>query len=277
MALIALASANGSPGVTTTALGLALTWPRPCVLVDADPTGASAIPAGYFRGGQLPKSETVVDLAIAHRQGHLAEALPHMLMPMPNSQVLYLAGPRSHVQANSLRTLWQPLGTVLRALERNGQDVIIDAGRLGLDGSPLKLFTNADLALLVTRSTLPALVAAATWAETLTHVFEQSGAQSSLAAAVIGAGMPFRPATVKKTIGLPVAFSISWDPKSAEVFSLGADAPRKFDHSDLIKSLRTAAHSVRSRLQADQAALGTLQQGPEDGSDDGSTQGGSAA
>ena len=45
MAVIALASASGSPGVTTTALGLALLWPRPVLLVEADPTGGSgAVP-----------------------------------------------------------------------------------------------------------------------------------------------------------------------------------------------------------------------------------------
>ena len=50
MAMIALASASGSPGVTTTALGLALLWPRPILLVEADPTGGSGLLAGYFRG-----------------------------------------------------------------------------------------------------------------------------------------------------------------------------------------------------------------------------------
>jgi hypothetical protein len=50
MAVIALASASGSPGVTTTALGLALLWPRPVLLIEADPTGGSGLLAGYFRG-----------------------------------------------------------------------------------------------------------------------------------------------------------------------------------------------------------------------------------
>ena len=50
MAVIALASASGSPGVTTTALGLAMLWPRPVLLVEADPTGGSGLLAGYFRG-----------------------------------------------------------------------------------------------------------------------------------------------------------------------------------------------------------------------------------
>ena len=50
MAVIALASASGSPGVTTTALAMALLWPRPVLLVEADPTGGSGLLAGYFRG-----------------------------------------------------------------------------------------------------------------------------------------------------------------------------------------------------------------------------------
>ena len=48
--VVALASASGSPGVTTTALGMALLWPRPVLLVEADPTGGSGLLAGYFRG-----------------------------------------------------------------------------------------------------------------------------------------------------------------------------------------------------------------------------------
>ena len=43
MPVIALTSASGSPGVTTTALGWALSRGRPTVLVDADPTGGAAI------------------------------------------------------------------------------------------------------------------------------------------------------------------------------------------------------------------------------------------
>ena len=50
MALIVLTSASGSPGVTTSAVGLALTWPRPALLVEADPTGGSSVLAGYLRG-----------------------------------------------------------------------------------------------------------------------------------------------------------------------------------------------------------------------------------
>ena len=66
MAVIVLASASGAPGVTTTALGLALVWPRPVVLVDADPVGGSAILAGFCKGTE-PHNDAMIRLALAHR------------------------------------------------------------------------------------------------------------------------------------------------------------------------------------------------------------------
>ena len=54
MSLIALTSAKGSPGVTTAALAVALTWPlgspgSRVLLLDADMAGGD-IAAGYLRG-----------------------------------------------------------------------------------------------------------------------------------------------------------------------------------------------------------------------------------
>ena len=203
MALIVLTSANGSPGVTSSALGLAMAWPRPSILVDADPTGSRAIPAGYFRGGQLPSEGSIVDLALAHRQGSLVEELPRLLMRIPNTHIQLLNGPVRHNQARALDSLWEPLAGAFKNLERNGQDVIVDAGRLGLEGSPYKLLAAADLALLVTRSTVPALVGAASWAPTLRDTFTRSGAATSLGALVVGPGMPFTAGEVSKTLQMP--------------------------------------------------------------------------
>src|SRR6188472_228780 len=135
MALIVLASAAGSPGVTTTAVGLALSWPRPVLLVEADPTGGSAILAGYFRGGTAHPAG-LIDLAWADRQGSLAAALPGLTLPIPDSQASLLPGIRAHGQSRSLTGLWESLISTLKGLEQTGQDVIVDAGRLGLTGSP---------------------------------------------------------------------------------------------------------------------------------------------
>ena len=41
--LIALCSAKGAPGVTTSGLALALSWPRPVVLAELDPAGGDVL------------------------------------------------------------------------------------------------------------------------------------------------------------------------------------------------------------------------------------------
>ena len=50
MNVVVVCSASGSPGASVTALGLALTWPRDVLLVDADRTPSQSILAGYLRG-----------------------------------------------------------------------------------------------------------------------------------------------------------------------------------------------------------------------------------
>lgn len=256
MALVALTSANGAPGVTTAALGLAMTWPRPAVLVDADPTGASAIPAGYFRGGHLPTDATIVDLAMSHRQGTLVEDLPRMLMPIPDTHVQFLRGPLRHTQARALDAVWEPLAGIFKSLERNGQDVLVDAGRLGLEGSPMKLIAAADLVLLTTRSTLPALVAAKSWADTLREMFARTGASSTLGVLIVGQGMPYGATEVAKVLQAPVVASLAYDPASAEVFSRGAQPSRRFEAANLSKSLRAAVQAIQSTVTASRTSLG---------------------
>ncbi|MCK0116987.1 hypothetical protein MWU57_08055 [Isoptericola sp. S6320L] len=261
MALIALTSANGSPGVTTTVLGLALSWPRPVVLVDADPTGSRAIPAGYLRGGELPTTRTVVDLAVSLRAGTLVADLPKSVFTLPDSHVQALAGPLNHLQSQALGPLWEPLAAALKALEGNGQDVIIDVGRLGLDGSPIPLLTAADLALVVTRSSLPALVGASSWAPTVREWFERSGAGTSLGALVVGPGRPYGERDAAKVLGMPVAASLAWDPESASVYSDGATPGRKFQTGALAKSLRAAVQGLGSALTAARIDLGLAVEG----------------
>lgn len=255
MALIALMSANGSPGVTTSALGLALSWPRPVVLVDADPTGSRAIPAGYFKGAQLPTDHTVVDLAVSHRQGTLAEDLPKMLTSIPESPARLLAGPLNHFQARALDGLWEPLAAVFKSLERTGQDVIVDVGRLGLESFAMKLATQADQALLTTRTNLPALVAASSWAATLRESFAKAGGLDSLGVLVVGEKQPYSNNEVAKVLGRPVMASLAWDPGAAAVYSEGASRGRKFDSAPLNKSLRAAVQGIQSNIARSRAAL----------------------
>ena len=249
MALIVLASASGAPGVTTTALGLALTWPRPVVLVDADPVGGSAVLAGYFQGAVAP-NDAAVELVLAHRDGRLSSALAHVLMKVPDTEhVWMLPGPRSHQQAASLADLWAPLGSELRGLEHNGQDVIVDAGRLGMMHSPTPLIDAADLALLVTRSDLPALAAARQWASDWSTAAAEGTGAMTVAGLLVGEGKPYRRGEVAKVLGIPMVESVAWDEQAAAVLSQGAQPPRRgMDASALVRSLHAVTAAVMGSI-----------------------------
>ncbi|MBK8458810.1 MAG: hypothetical protein IPL43_00155 [Micropruina sp.] len=257
MGIVTLVSASGSPGVTSTAVGLALTWPRPVVLVEADPTGGSGILAGFFRASTDQRG--LIDLVMAHRSGVLAEALPRLLMPVPGSHASVLVGSKAHEQAAGLERVWDPLLLALRGLVAAGQDVIVDAGRLGLDGSPRPLIHDSDLTLLVSRTTLPALAAARSWARVLG---EETLPTHPVRVLLVGEGRPYRSGEVTRTLGLPALGSVTWDPARAAVFSDGAPHPHPrpgvgwllggekaraaaFDRSGYLGSVRAAGEAIR--------------------------------
>ncbi|GAA1435904.1 hypothetical protein GCM10009616_34250 [Microlunatus lacustris] len=251
MALIVLASASGSPGVTTAALALSLAWPQPTLLVEADPTGGSAILAGWFQG-HPPHNRGLVNLAIAHRQGELGTALAAATIKIPDTDVQLLAGLRSHRQVPSAAALWEPLGRTLLELDDTGTDVIIDAGRLGMVGAPLPLLQAADVVLLTTRTTLPAISSARSWARSLTDDLTATGAADKLGLLLVGEGRTFSAKEVTSVLGLPVVASLAWDPVSAETFHLGrAPRKRRFDTGSLGRSIRAAVSAIHALAHAE--------------------------
>lgn len=242
MAVIALTSASGSPGVTTTAVGLAMLWPRPVLLVEADPTGGSGILAGFFRGVRTYE-KGVFELALSALG--VADALDDVIQQVDGSHVSFVAGTRSHLQAAGLREMWEPWADAFANLEQAGQDVIVDAGRLGLGGSPVPLLAGADLTLLVARSTLPALAAARSWADSIAH--DRTWRQPGLL--VVGEGQPYSAKTIADVLKLPVVGRIANDPDAAAVYSQGVAPPRRFETSAFVRSLRSSVESVRAQIR----------------------------
>jgi len=251
MAVIALASASGSPGVSTTVLGLAMEWPRPMLVVEADPTGGSSILAGYLRGHTQPGAD-LVDLMLSPLGA--AQTLPQIAAPIPGTTISYVAGTRTHAQAAALRDHWAGLADVLASLEANGQDVIIDAGRLGLVGSPEPLLCAADLTLLVVRTDLPALVAARSWAESVTQPGVGWRWPGLL---LIGEGMPYTSREVSRLLGLAAVAEIADDPVGAAVFHRGALRPRHFTTGPYARSLRAATEELQAEIGRSRAAVAT--------------------
>ena len=248
MAIVCLTSASGSPGVTTTAVGMAFSWPRPVLLVEADPTGGSGVLAGFLRG-TTPYDAGLIELALSPLS--TTDALREVVRPLsPN--VSFVAGIRSHAQATALRDIWEPLAAAFRELDDNGQDVIVDAGRLGLVGSPTPLLDAADAALLITRATLPAISAARSWAET---VRQPASGWRHPGLLLVGEGQPYRASEVAKVLGMPVVAALPDDPDAAAVYHRGAAPPKHFETGPYIRALQAAVQSVQAHIARGRFAL----------------------
>lgn len=252
MAVIALASAKGSPGVTTTAVALTLIWPRPVLLVEADVSGSSSILAGYF-GGRVRHDHGLVDLAAAHRQGRLSTGVRDAAISIGDrGNAKFLPGLINSAQVSTVAQLWEPLAVVLRGLDANGVDVIIDAGRLGVSGGPAALLREADATVLVMRTDLPAIAAARARAGVLREDLTSRGAGEDTAwALLVGENRPFGGRDVQARTGLPVAATVAWDPTAAQVVSHGK-APaseKKFTGSGFVRSTHTAAAKLDSIIR----------------------------
>lgn len=253
MAVITLCSVSGSPGVTTAAVGLALCWSRPTVVLEADPTGSSSILAGYLRG-QVAPSDALIDLVVAQSQGQLRTRIPQVTFTLPESSVSLIPGARSHAQTGGLGALWDSLLAALKDLTTTGQDAIVDLGRLGQEGCATPFLYGSDLTLIVTRSDLVSLSAARSRVSVLRTHFAEMGAAQSLGLVVIGAGRPYSASEIGDVIKVPVVATLPFEPKTAAVFAHGEQI-RKLSGTGLVHNLRAAQTSIENVLQANRADL----------------------
>ena len=251
MALIGLTSARGAPGVTTTALGLALAWHRPVLLVEADVAAGSAILAGYFRG-TVPHTRGLRDVAVAAKLGEpLDEALNTALLDVPGSSVRVLPGLATPTQAPMLAGAWEPLAAHLDRLDDAGLDVIVDLGRWGARHGPEPLAHALDLLLLVASSDLPGVHAARGWVPVLRAELDSLGrGADTLRLLVAGPGRPYSTREIAAAIAVPVLAALDWDPRSAATLSHGEPPPRRVENTPLARSLRAAAAAVSAALQS---------------------------
>jgi hypothetical protein len=259
MAVVALASVTGAPGVTTTVVALALAWPRPCLVVEADVTGGSAILAGYLHGS-VPHDRGLVDLAMAQRRGSLAEGLHRASLPLGLSPHARLVpGLTTPAQVATMASLWEPLAVVLQGLERTGTDVLVDAGRLGAAGEPGPLLREADQVLVVTGTRLPGIPALPGRLRLLREELERIGTgEDTLGLLVVGENRPYSARELAKFTGVPSVATMAWDPPTAAAFSTGSPPPRRLrgvlppaplDRTSLGRSTRDAVATIQTRIQ----------------------------
>lgn len=253
MALVALANAKGSPGTTTTALVLAISWPRPVLLVEADLAGGSIL-AGYFRG-QLAHDRGLSKLAIAHSHGELETSLwdQTLTLVQHNQDKKLLPGIVSPHLAPSVANLWGALANQLVALERGGTDVLVDLGRMSPSGRDDRepLIRLADQVLVTTGSRLPDIAVTRELVRSRTSAVEAAARDlTNLGVLTIGPGRPYDAKEIARTLGLGSVGSIAWDPAAAEVLSVGSPSGRKWASSALVRSAGPVITAIQERTAA---------------------------
>ncbi len=253
MSVIGLVSGKGSPGVTTAALSLALTWPivptnlGACVLmIDADPAG-SGTGSGYLRGA-VPDGRGLTELA-AVRELELTEALWRNVIGLDEAGTrLLLVGMGDPAQAPALSALWPVLARLIADLAHSEPivDVLLDLGRVGSTAAPTPLLEAADVVLVVTRSTLASAAGARSAVRGLLHDAAPGQDRDKVRCLVVGAGQPYSRGEIARALDVPVVGELAWDPVAASVLSDGAAPGWRFARSPLLRS----AHVVATHLTA---------------------------
>ncbi len=260
MAVIALAGCSGAPGVTTSVLALLLSWPlepgRRMILAECDPDGGAVL-HGLLQG-TLGDRYGLRNLSVAARKGDFGEAFWRQLIDLssedgkgesPRDRLL-LPGITDPAQAASLSSVWKGLATMFRGIDvDHGHDVLVDLGRRGATGPSGVLAEQADLVLVVVRNTLRCLQAAQG------RVGELEERVGNVGLLVVDEG-PYPAGEVQRVLQVPVVATLPFAPKEARVLSDGADQPRHFTKSALMKAARTTSTLLVQRAAARRARLG---------------------
>lgn len=260
MVAVAFVSAKGSPGCTTTALALSSSWPevaphRRVLLAECDPAGGD-IASGCLRGN-LDGSRGLVTLAGQRSPDPLAAVWEQLLALDDDGRRLLLQGPTDPRQASGLGTAWSALSEAMGGLEQQDPpvDVLVDLGRLHTTHEPVVVRQRADLVVLVTRSSLPAVVAARAAAVEL-KAPTADGRSWRVACLVVGEGQPYSAKEISEACALPVIGVLPYDPVSAATFSTGAPAGRRLPRSPLMRSVRALATSLLDEAVATPEVVG---------------------
>jgi hypothetical protein len=243
MAIYALLSPGGSPGVTTAALALTLGWPSQVILAECDPSGGDVL-AGLL-GGHLPASSGLLPLALEAGAGTEvpAETLWRQLVELDEEHSrLLLAGISDPRQSAALQS---SLPWIAEALQGAAADVIADCGRLDAVAAVRPVLSAASLAVLVLRPTLRQLSRAVPRVEMLINLV----GRERVLALIVGEGSASA-RDVAKSLGVPVAGQLAEDPKTAAVLSDGAGSRSRLPGRPLLRSAASVGRGLREAASA---------------------------
>lgn len=267
MAVIALASLSGAPGVTTTAAAWAIHSAHPTLIVEADTAGGSPLLAGMWGGARMHDTSV---LALA---AHLGEPLEQylwsqaVLLPEQTDRWVLpaIAWP---AQSRSVEPVWSPLAAALRAIsDEGGTDVLIDMGRI-TSATPSErvwaLADTADVLVIVVDGAIAALNTAIITIPGLRELLAATGTKERL---VI---LPRLPGAIRDREGLrpyghaeiadqfggtKVLDPLVYDPRRAAVYAGGAMKQFRHDRSSYVVSVRRLTRQAREHAESCRALI----------------------
>jgi hypothetical protein len=246
MAMYALMSPGGSPGVTTTALALTYMWEGRALLAECDPQGGSVL-QGFLAGSMDGQEYGLLELALAAAH-HPDPAIvwEHVIaLDQGAREWLLLPGLRDPRHLVQLEGAWEAIAGVLAAAQ-DVADVVIDVGQIGRSDTPMALIAACDVAVMLVRPTLRHVAQARPW---LDELGRRVGAGVAVGLCVVGDG-PYTTQEVSKALfELPVLAWIPYDPRSAMVLSDGRAARKSFHRSGLVRGASRLGSAMRCHLE----------------------------
>jgi hypothetical protein len=238
MTLVALASVKASPGVTTSMLALAATWPdhRRLLLIEADPDGGSLA----ARTG-LASEPGLTSLATVGRRALPAGELDRHTQSLPGGLPV-LVGPADADHAHrALQLVGERLATELR--QQPGRDVLVDCGRLRAGSPAAPLTSTADLLVLVARPRLDEL-------QHLRAALPRLTAAGARPVLLLVGERPYPPSEVAAVLGVPVLPTLPHDPAAADLLTGHRARAGQLERTPLLR----AARAVAEQFTADPSA-----------------------
>lgn len=234
MSRVALGSVKASPGVTTTVVALAATWPagRQVTVVEADPAGGDL--AARYR---LPGEPSLLTVAAATRREPASDVAGRHLQHLPGGLAVLVA-PASADQAQAALGMLSPAGALLGGIDG---DVLVDAGRLDPRSAARALVGSCELLVICVRPVLAELHHLAARVEALRSV------SGRLGIALVGGG-GYQPAEIADALEVEILGVLPSDAHGAGLLGGQAASPRALRRLALLRSARSLAETICSRL-----------------------------
>lgn len=254
--LVAVGSAKGAPGATTTARVLAAVWPAPVVLVDGDPAGGDlSLVARTPAREALDPERGLLSLAADARRGLTGGGVDEHLQRVDGGLDV-LCGVTTPDQMTGIAPVWPTIATALAGLP--GTDVLVDCGRVAPGSPVLPVVWAADVLLLVARPRLESFAHVRERVRWLAHVQDTTGRVPAVGVVLVADSRDKR--SVRELAQLlaherlpgTVLGQLAQDEQAADV--LAGRLERPVARSLLVRSARQLVDPVRS-LAAQRGAV----------------------